>query len=128
MATRHPIEYAKILYKLTEGLSGDDLTKAINQFSLYLQKECAMKKAPYIIAEFEKIAKEKEGISEIEITVAKEPTKKMVSTIEDAFGDKVESTLIVDESIVGGVIVKKKNIILDGSIKSQIQLLQSELL
>ena len=127
MAKRHPIEYAKVLLGLTKDKSGKELDEAIAAFVNYLDFEKAVNKAPYIIEAFERLAKEEEGIVSLEITTAREVSAGMIKKVEDAFGKQVESTVSVDEGLVGGVVVKKGNTILDGSIKTQVQKLQSAL-
>lgn len=127
MATRHPIEYAKILLSLTKGKKGKELDQAVATFAEYLKEQHVMKKAPYILKEFMRLARVEEGIVDLDITFAHEPSKAQIKEIEQQFGDNVSSTVSVDPALVGGVKIKKGNTILDGSIQTQIQKLQSAL-
>lgn len=124
---KHPIQYARILLELTKDMDQKVVPSAIAQYVEFLYREGALKKAGYIMKEFERLAKEAEGIVTIEIKTARKVSDSVVEMIEKAFGNTVQSTVAVDESLVGGVVVKKGNTILDGSIKTHLQKLHSTL-
>lgn len=127
MALRHPIQYARILLDLTKDMDEKVTQAAIAQYVEFLYRDGAIKKVKYIVREFEKLAKEAEGIVRIEIKTAKKVSDSIITTIEKVFGDKVESIVSTDESLIGGVVVKKGNTIIDGSVKTQLNKLQTTL-
>ncbi len=122
-----PKQYGKILYESTKTLKGVELEKAINNFLLFLQREQMVSKAPYIMKEFEKYAKKQEGIEMIEIVSARKLTEAQIQEISKHFGDKVEAVTIVDSTLLGGIMIKTENEILDGSIKGQLEKLKQQL-
>jgi len=118
-------QLAKALFEVTKDLKGNDLKKVLNNFVVILAREHKLKKSGYIIAEYVKYAKIKEGIREIEITTARELDEKTLNHIKKAFGNNTEANVIVDESLIGGVRIKTENKILDASIKTQLVKLKS---
>lgn len=123
-----PRQFAKIFYELTQGKKGKELDSAIETFHEYLQQERATSKLVYIIKEFEKYAKEQEGIIEMEVTSARKLSDKTLKDIEKAFDGKVEMQTATDEQLLGGVVIKTRNKILDGSLRTHLQTLKRELL
>lgn len=123
MAALLPLQYAKVLYGITQGKSGKELEKAVEIFVQYLAEHNVVNKWQYIAKEYDKIAKEANGIKQITITSAKELSDTMREKIAMQFGDKVEVDSKIDESLIGGIIVKSGNTILDASVRSQLDTL-----
>jgi F-type H+-transporting ATPase subunit delta len=63
----------------------------------------------------------------LEVTTAKPLSEENKKKIIKVFGSKAELTETTDPSIIGGVIIKTEDIILDGSLKKQLQLLKTQL-
>lgn len=122
------IEYARALYEATKDLHGKDLHQAIQNFVELLARKRLLKKADRIIAEFVTYAKRQEGIQEIEITSARELTEATLNKIKKAFAEKTEATEKVDESLIGGFVVKSENRIFDGSLRTQLYRLRQILI
>ena len=84
-----------------------------------------------ILQEFKRIVDEKRGMgtAEIKTAVPLEPhrEREMVSQLEKIAGYKIRVKKEVDPALVGGVVVKIRNKILDGSVKHRIDLLKKEL-
>jgi F-type H+-transporting ATPase subunit delta len=120
-----PQQYAKVLYELTK--DAENVDDAITTFIQFLKKEQAVKKVPHIMKYFEAYAKEQEGIAQIHVTGARDLSDKVLKEVGDAFGSNTEVTTEVDPAIIGGVVVRSKNTILDGSIKTQLELLKREM-
>jgi len=127
MANLLPKQYAKILYKLTEGKSGKEMEKAVEEFVKYLIEERALSKKEYLMKAFKEYAKLQQGIQKIVITSARELSQKMIEEIAGLFGKKVEVETNIDKSLIGGVVVRTGDTILDASVKSQLEQLQKEL-
>jgi F-type H+-transporting ATPase subunit delta len=122
-----PKQYGKVLYELTKDAKGDEMDKIIEQFILFLVREQALSKINYIIDEFVDYAKEQTGISQLKITSARKLSKSEIEKITECFGKKVEAQMDIDESILGGVVIKEKNRILDASVKTQLKKLERQL-
>lgn len=127
MAKMLPKQYAKVLYELTEGKKGSELEKAVEEFVKFLIDERALSKKEYLMKAFKEYAKIQQGIQKIVITSARELSDKMIDEIASLFGKKVEVETAIDESLIGGVVVKSGDSIIDASVKSQLEQLQRQL-
>lgn len=82
-----------------------------------------------IVAEYLKIYYERHNYTEVEATFALELTKeqkaKLMKKLEKMTGKKVELSVKIDKSIIGGGIIKIGNRIIDGSLKRQFEMIKS---
>lgn len=122
-------QYAKALFEITKNLKGENLTKVLKKFVAILVRNHKLKQSGRIINEFVKISKKDEGISEIEISSARKLDDEAITKIKKIFGSKVEESEMLDEKLIGGVVIKTEDKIFDVSIKTQLnkfkQLLES---
>ena len=121
-------QYAEALYEITTTFSGSQLTDALKKFVEFLAGNQKLKQASNIITEFEKYAKKKSGIVEIEVTSARKLDASTLENIKSQFGKSVEAIETVDESLLGGVTVRTEDKILDGSLKTQLKNLNKSLI
>ena len=89
--------------------------------------ERALSKKEYVMNAFQEYAKLQQGIQKIVITSARKMSQKMVDDIAGLFGKKVEVETMIDKTLIGGVVVRTGDTILDASVKSQLEQLQKEL-
>lgn len=129
MRKSHPKAYARALHELTQGKRGAELNKILERFVAHLAKTRMLKQSDRIINEFIHYAKAQEGTAEIEIHSARELTTATINQVKSALGggDKVEAAVSVDSTLLGGVVVRAKDRILDGSLKTQLNLLKIKL-
>lgn len=127
MAAKHPIEYARILLDLVTDLEKKELEQAVSQFVEFLYREGALRKAPYIIEEFSKLAREADGIVDIKIRTATKISKEMIQAISAAFGGHVNADTEEDAALIGGVVIERGNTILDASVRTQLERLHTTL-
>jgi len=121
-------QYAVALYQTAKDAGKDELPKILNNFTALLAKNHNLKMAKQIVKELITHAKEAEGINEIEITSAKSLDNKTIEAIKKIFGDQVESRETIDKTIIGGIIIRTKDHILDASVKTQLQKLRQQLI
>lgn len=122
-----PQNCGKILYELTKDVSAKEMDKIVKQFILFLKQEQMLSKIKYIMDEFVSYTKEKQGIVKLDITSARDLSKSELDKICKHFGQKVETEVKIDETLLGGVVIKDKNRILDASLKTQLQKLKRQL-
>ncbi len=120
-------ELAIALYQAATGLHGKDLSAVITVFVKILVKEGRLNQVENIINEFTKYTKKQEGVVSLEVTSARPLPKKIITEIEKIWNGKSELTETVDETILGGIILKTDDKILDGSIIRQIKSLKKSL-
>lgn len=131
-------QYAQALFEATRDLKDEKLSKAMERFVLLLARQHKLKRAEQIIIEYEKRVKRENGEIEIVVKSARKLEKTLLEKIGDVFsaqggsvsgeGKKVETKEEVDASLLGGVVVKTEEKILDGSLKTQLVKLKQNLL
>lgn len=87
--------------------------------------------APTIAELFEALKAESEGYVDVEVTTAyafsTEEQQSFTSTLEKSLSKKVHMNVTVDKSLIGGVLVRAGDRVIDGSIKGQLQQLAKRL-
>lgn len=122
-----PEQLAKILYEVTAGKTGAALERATAEFASFLKERQQLSKLPYVLAAFVAYAKKQQGIVELDITTAHKQSSAVVKQIEALFGDAVETRIHTDKHMIGGVIAKAGNTILDGSVRAQLSRMKQTL-
>lgn len=112
--------YARALCEATRSASGKELAKVLERFVSLLAARQMLKKADQIIAAFERFARAQAGITEIEITSARELPAPDLARIKKFFGEKVEAATRLDARLLGGVSIRTEDKILDGSVRAQL--------
>jgi F-type H+-transporting ATPase subunit delta len=86
---------------------------------------------PYITEIFEAYKADDEGYIDVEVTTAyafsKEEKQTFASKLEKTLSKKVHMNVTVDKSLIGGVLVRAGDRVIDGSIKGQLQQLAKRL-
>jgi len=125
-------QYARALYYALEGKKRDEIKDEVNNFVKLLYKNKALSKTDEIIEEFEKYSKEQAGILDVEVISARilesAEKNKLVERIKKI--KKVSEVNLEnkqDESLIGGIVVKIGDTVLDGSIKTKLDLLKQAL-
>ena len=117
---RLPEQYGKILYNLTADVLERDLDLALRQYILFLQREQALSKIDYIINAFERYAKEKSGIEIVTAESARPLLPQEVKKIRSIVGAKAEIKNNLNAALMGGLVLKNRDRILDGSLRGQL--------
>lgn len=85
----------------------------------------------YIAKLFEAYKAEDEGYVDVEVVSAfeftKEDKKHLTSTLEKTLNKKIHMNVVVDKSLIGGVLVRAGDRVIDGSIRGQLQHMQKTL-
>ncbi|MFA6393982.1 MAG: ATP synthase F1 subunit delta [Patescibacteria group bacterium] len=125
-------QYARGLYEAVQEKKDGEVKGVLKKFIEVLVKNNDFKKAKDVIRNLDKIFREEEGILEAEIVVASPLKKEMVKIVKDYVTEasgakKVEVAERVDKNILGGIIIKYEDKIIDGSLKSRLSRLKMEL-
>lgn len=87
---------------------------------------------PNIAEQFEALKAEEEGYVDVEVVSAyaftKEEKQKFSATLEKKFNKKIHMNVTVDKSLIGGVLVRAGDRVIDGSVRGQLQQLQKALM
>lgn len=124
-ALTNPLYPMDVREKVMTGIvSSMDVDKVMGNFlNLLVQKKRA-EILPEIAEEYKVMVDDEKNISHGSVVSAVELSDelqaKVQATLEKLTGKKVELTTSVDPSIIGGVIAKVGDLVLDGSIKAQL--------
>jgi F-type H+-transporting ATPase subunit delta len=104
--------------------------ETINFLKLLLQNN-RLALLPYITKIFEELKVEDEGYAEVNVITAfpftKDAQQKFGATLEKTLSKKIHMNVAVDKSLIGGVVVRAGDKVIDGSIRAQLQHLQKAL-
>jgi F-type H+-transporting ATPase subunit delta len=118
----YPMELReKVMSQLISELQADDF--AANFLKLVVQKKRA-DILPEIATEFQGLVDADQNVSRGTVISASEISGelqgKVQSTLENITGKKVILTTEIDPSIIGGIVAKVGDLVMDGSIKTQL--------
>lgn len=86
---------------------------------------------PDIALQFEQLKAAHEGYVDVEVASAfalsKDEQKKFTTSLEKTLNKKVRMNVTIDRSLIGGVLVRAGDRVMDGSVKGQLQHMQKSL-
>ncbi len=124
-ALTNPLYPMDVKEKVMKGIVGSMMVDSImdNFLNLLVQKKRA-EILPEIAVAYQTMVDEAKNISHgnviSAITLSDELKEKIQTILEKLTGKKVELTTSVDPSIMGGIIAQVGDLVLDGSIKTQL--------
>lgn len=125
-------QYAEALYEATKGKSQNEIDSSVANFVKILEKNNQLKNVGNIINKFSEIWNKKEGVVEAEVItkemIKKETSDKVEKFIKDKY--KTEKVLIVnkiDKNIMGGIVIRVGDEMMDTSISGQLARLKNKL-
>ncbi len=124
-----PLQYAQALFDAVSETAPKDHNKVLDNFVSVLKENGDLEKYGEIEAAFRQIKLKSEGIPEVEITVAREAelNKGLVDEINRIAGNKAEIKKKVDEDLIGGVVVRVDDTLIDASVRTQLHNLNRSL-
>ena len=127
-----PKQYAQALIESVSDKDEAGINFAIDNFIKLLAQNNDLKLADEICVQTEKIFSEKNGISEAEVISAGKLGSGALKSVKDDIQDKsgarkINLKNIVDKSILGGMIVKYRDKILDSSLRSSLNDLREKM-
>jgi len=131
MKKNHVKILASALYEASYDKKGKDLDKVITNFSAYLSQHHLISMIPAILVELENIHFLKEGIVKTLISSSEDLDKTEIKKIVDLVKGKTSQEVVVktetDKNVLGGVVVKYNDKIIDMSIRHQLNNLAKQL-
>ncbi len=120
-------QLAKDLYHTLQEVKEKDHSQVLKNFVELLLKLRRMSQANRIIEEYVEYEKQMNGEVTLEVTTVHALSAEMKKVIEKKFGDKVDLREKIDETILGGMILKSKNTIYDASVRGALHQLKNSL-
>ena len=120
-------QYAKTLHEALRGAKTDEIfTSRVRIFLAHLKKAGAMRLAPHILRQFEKIEISQGHRMRLTATSNKPLLSQTKKDIESAFsGAEIQEEQ--DLHMLGGLVLAWQDFRIDGSIRSRLQQLQNSL-
>ncbi len=119
------------LVELLTGLSGGAAGKQGGNFLHALAENRRLALLPAIAAQFEVLRAETENVVDVEVIAAREiaapQQKRLAEALKRRLGREVRIHTRIDESLIGGAIVRAGDLVIDGSLKGRLARLGSAL-
>lgn len=113
-------------------ICGDELDESGKNLIHLLAENGRLKALPEIAGQYEVYRAELEGTVDAMLlsaqAVSQEQLKKVAKALETRLGKKVNLQSEVDESLIGGAIIKAGDVVIDGSLKSRLEKLSAAIL
>lgn len=122
-------QYAESLHQTLSETKPADTDKVISNFIRILNTNGDLHYYEAIIGAYEKIDREMKGIKQVEITTAHEVqiNSEIVKSLNTVLGSDIELKKSVDESLIGGVVVRIEDTLIDASVRGQLNKLKNNL-
>ncbi len=125
-------QYAKGLYETVLQAEDGEVEIALKNFVKVLAQRNNLGRSDKIIKEFEKIWNQEQGIMEGELVSARELDKEIIELLNSHItkllnAESVKMKQAIDKSILGGFTARLGGIVIDGSVKTQLQILKNKL-
>ncbi len=119
------------LSELVTSIMPDNLPdQAVNTIRL-LSHNGRLDALPAIAAQYEVLRAEAESTVDVQMVSAREVTdaqqQKVAAALEKRMGRKVKINISIDESLLGGAVIRAGDLVIDGSARSRLEKLSSAL-
>ena len=119
------------LVELLGGFSGKAGGEGGRNFLKALAENRRLALLPQIALQFEELRAEVEGVVDVEVIAAQKiaapQEKKLAAALTKRLGRKVRMHTRIDETLIGGAIVRAGDLVIDGSLKGRVERLASAL-
>ncbi|OGH68660.1 MAG: ATP synthase F1 subunit delta [Candidatus Magasanikbacteria bacterium RIFCSPHIGHO2_01_FULL_47_8] len=126
-----PKQYAQALHLAISESNPKDQERILDNFVQVLKSNGHLGLLDEIEKEFLRHDREQRGVKQAEITTAKPLSRdeeaKLIHNLNEYVGGKVELKKKVDEGLIGGIMVKIGDELIDGSVKKSLQELKNKL-
>jgi F-type H+-transporting ATPase subunit delta len=124
-------QYAQALLESLEATAPADTDKVLDNFVATIAENNDFKLYEEIISEFHKLDLAKKGVKQADVSSAhplnSENEKQIVEALNDYVKGKVELKKQIDESLIGGVVVRMDDVLIDASVKNSLEQLKKDL-
>ena len=118
----------KLLRSVFEGKA----SQLVLNFLLLLNKKGRLKMLAAIGGAYDDLLDEQQGLTEVDITVAESLNAKQLENVKQRIGEALKREAVVhqyvDPSIIGGLILRVQDQLIDGSVRAQLAAMRQRLL
>jgi len=119
------------IVELLAGIAGGAGGAEGRNFLRAMAQNRRLKLLPEIAAQFESLRAEIENVIDVEVVAARKigaaQHKRLAAALERRLGREVQMHTRIDESLIGGAIVRAGDLVIDGSLKGRLARLASAL-
>lgn len=126
-------QYAQTLLEITDGLEGAELKKAIKRFAAVLVANNQISNLDKIVKAFQTLWNKKAGVIKAELLSARQLDPETLAVLDRhlkkvAKAESLDLTIETDQEIIGGVVIKYGDKIIDASLRSRLRSLREAIL
>lgn len=123
-------QYAQALHEAITDTAPKDQDKVIENFIEILKQRGDLAEYERIIEAYEIYDREQRGITEVEVTTAGDTkvSKPILDELNKLVGKDIEIKEKVDQNIIGGVVIRAGDTLIDGSVRNQLNQLRENLI
>jgi F-type H+-transporting ATPase subunit delta len=126
-------QYALTLLEITDGKDSKKLEEAILKFSQLIKDNNQLNQIDKILYHFRKLYNQRYNIKEAQINTAQEVNKDELEKIENYLqglnkDETLEIKVNIKQEIIGGIVLKYGDKIVDASLKTRLNQLKNSLL
>lgn len=124
-------KYATALYEALSEPHGKTVDEVIGSFIQVLADKGLMDRAEKIIIDFSNYCDDIDGVLRVDAVSAQEldtsQEEKIKKQLQKSLGKKIELRKIIDKKIIGGLILRFDDTVVDGSLKTQLEIFEMQL-
>ncbi len=120
-----PKQYAVALYESTQHISEKEAGERIGNFVGVLKKNNDLSLGRKIINEYQNYCRRKKDIAKVQITASAKIGGDAINALTKKLGQTVEIEQKVDESLIGGAVIRMDDVLIDGSVKKKLERLKN---
>lgn len=122
-------QYAQALHEAITDTAPKDQDKVIDNFIEILKSKGDLAEYEKIIEAYESYDREQRGVTEVEVTTTADTkvSKPILDELNKLVGKDTEIKERVDNNIIGGVVIRAGDTLIDGSVRNQLNQLRQNL-
>ncbi len=113
------------------GLLGSRVTGPVLNLIQLLLRRGRIEELPHVAAQFRRLDDERQGITHATATSAAaldpDEIRALTSRLEESTGGRIELDVKVDPSLLGGLVVRVGDRLIDGSVRGRLERLRNQL-
>jgi F-type H+-transporting ATPase subunit delta len=122
-------QYAQALYGAIQETDPKDQDKVLDNFAKVLAERGDLSKFAEIEEEYLKISEHGDGIRNVTVTTAREMpiSESLIKELNLVAGERIKIKKEVDPGLIGGIVIRAEDTLLDASIKKDLKDLGKEI-
>ncbi len=123
-------QYARALHDAISETKPEDQDTVLDNFVKVLAEQGDIGRYPEIESEYQKIAAKAEGREDVTLITAREmpDTASLIKDLNELAGKRLNITKEIDPSLIGGMVIRAGDTLIDASVKKQLADLRTSLM